>query len=330
MNNFQKSMSGLAALSVIAMFLPGCDIPFLNSKKAPVSVSTNSEDVSVKSSVSIPDGDKSKVLVKVNGNPRITQNGLDEKLKQMLKADPMTEQLDPAAIPAIAKQKFLQDWLNIILIRDVWDKESGTSKSDDFKNALKDRTTALEDALIVEKFVDSLKTELVVKDSDIKKEYENNKERYAKVAGGVRAVGARFEDKDSAQAFADGLGELNSISDFQKSSSDNENAKYRDFGRVTKKETRGAPEKLVAAAVSASVYPSTKVVVDDKDTWVMFVQDKVDAEYYSFDEVGPQIKGMLEGKNFNDLLNSRIEKFKKSADIEIDKEYDVPNIEFPQ
>jgi hypothetical protein len=330
MNNFQKSISGFVALSVITLFLPGCELPFLSSKKKSVPVSAKSETVSKPDSMAISADDKSKVLVTVNGTARITQNGLDEKLKQMLGADPMTAQLDLAKIPAIAKQKFLQDWLNIILIRDVWDKESGISESADFKNTLQERVAALEDALIVEKFVESLKGELVVKDSDIKKEYDNNKERYAKVAGGVRVAGAKFEDKESAHAFADGLGELKSISDFQKSSVDNENAKYRDFGRVTKKETRGAPEKLVAAAVSASVYPSTKVVSDDKDSWVMFVQDKVDAEYYSFDEVGPQIKGMLEGKNFNDLLNSRIEKFKKSADIEIDKEYDVPNIEFPQ
>ena len=92
MNSMKKTISGLAVLGVVALVLPGCDLPFFSSGKSPEKAKKTSSvfDVVKSESAGISSSDKSKVLVKVNGVPRITQNGLDEKLKQMLQANDMT------------------------------------------------------------------------------------------------------------------------------------------------------------------------------------------------------------------------------------------------
>lgn len=312
-----SALTKISLLSLSVLLLPACQLPFFKKsgepKPTPATVAHG-----------VPAGDTSKVLVSINGTPRITEEGLNRKLKQMLQADAMTAAIDPATIPVVAKQKFLGDWLNIMLIREVWDGKTQVSQTADFKAALAERMEALEDALIVEKFVDSLKTELAISDDAIRKEFDAHRERYAKVAGGVRLSGAKFSSNDAAKAFETSVAGVKTVADFEKAARANSKAQYRDFGRVSEGAPRSAPQELATEASKMKGLPAVKVVSAADGKWVIFALDKKDAEYYTFDEVKPQIKSMLEGQQFNELLSNKIDGFKKVATVEIDKDYQLP------
>jgi len=325
-----KSVGRIISLALMLVVLPACELPFNLGCDKCDSASKNkvcektSRDTGKGVVKGIAADDKSPVLVRIDGVPRITEDGLNEKFAQMLQADPMAAQLDISQIPLVAKKKFLQDWLNVLIIREVWDKNTGISKTPDFKAALAERVDAIEDALVVEKFVESLRDEMSISESQLKKEYENNKERYAKVAGGARVAAARFDSEVDAKSFLDSLtGDVSKIADFQKLAGNESTAQYRDFGRVSLSSPRGAPDALVSVALGQKTTPSSTFVSTGNDNWVVFVQDFKESEYYAFDEVKPQIQGMLEGSAFQELLNKKIETLKKGASVEIDDKYQI-------
>ncbi|MCK4499225.1 hypothetical protein KAU11_01905 [Candidatus Babeliales bacterium] len=298
----------------VITFFPGCECPWSFCKKTkPRQVVADTKSVSAKGS--------GAVLAEVRGKPVIMESAFNDKLRQMLQANAYTKDIDPGTVPAEAKIKFLNDWLNVVVIKEVWGVDNKVKESSDFRDELASRMEALEDALIVEKFVGTLRGELAVSDNDISREFNDNKERYTKVAGGVRVAGAKFSDKEKAQLFVNEVGAKN-ISNFEKAAKENKDAEYRDFGRISDVAFRGAPNKLAKKALATATFPEVGFVeVGDKEFWVFLSLDKKDSEFYNLDEVKPQIKAMLEEKHFGELLNARLEKFKEVSSVKVNEEY---------
>ncbi|MFC1854254.1 peptidyl-prolyl cis-trans isomerase [Candidatus Dependentiae bacterium] len=311
-SNAAKAMSGIALCAVLFL-IPGCDWSWIFGKKAkPRQV--------IAEGVTGAKG-TGAVLAEIRGKPVIMESAFNDKLRQMLQANAYTKDIDPATVPSEAKLKLLNDWLNVILIKEVWGSDNKIKDSSEFKRELADRVEALEDALVVEKFVASMRGEITVKDSEIQKEFDNNKERYTKVAGGVRLAGAKFASEEDAKNFATSVS-AKTIADFEKAAKAAKKATYRDFGRVTEAAFRGAPDKVAKKALGMKKFPGAGIVeVGDKEFWVVFVMDKKDAEFYKFDEVKPQIKSMLEEKAFGEILNSKLEGFKEGSSLKVNEDF---------
>lgn len=261
-------------------------------------------------------------LVHLDGRAVVTEDAFSKKFNQMLQANAYTKDIAPEQIPAEVKIKFLEDWVNVIVIRDVWGAQNNVQESFDFKEALAERVDGLVDMLVVERFVANLRDNLSVSDREVRKDFEKNKARYTKVAGGVRVAGAHFADKIEAAGFADSLEDVGAIGDFETIVKTSKNARYRDFGRIDKDTLKGAPEVLAHKALSRSRFPGVDMVsVSDDEHWVFLSADKVAPEYYELDEVAPQIKSMLEEQMFADVLAKEIEKLKSKADITINEEF---------
>lgn len=258
------------------------------------------------------------VVVEAFGKPYVSENAFNKKLDQMLQSSPYTKNMDPSNFPAEAKAKFLKDWVNFLLIKDIWGKESNIENDPAFKKRFEESAEALKDSLIIEAYVQSLKKKIAVSDEEVGVEYHSNKDRYVKSVGGARFVVSEFADAAPARALQQQCDKCVSADDFINASRDAD--KVTDLGFV---DSRGAGANDDVAKLPMEV---RRIIFGrHKDTnfhvlaggkhYVIFVAEKKDPEFFELDDIRPQLKMMLEENKQKEELEHALAEMSAKANL---------------
>ncbi|MBT4595246.1 peptidyl-prolyl cis-trans isomerase [bacterium] len=311
----KKNLMTCACACAGALLLTGCDFGSVKNKVSSLFGGGVAKSESKKF-------DDATVVAKVLGKPYVTKEAFDKKLGMMLASSPYTKDIDPGTIPAEAKRKFLEDWLNFAVIKEVWGGENKVENSKEFKETYAERLEAVKDSVVVDMFVKDVRAGITVSDSDIKGEFEKNKGRYVKVMGGTKVAGVSFKDNGKAKDFlssAKGTKDADKFEDITK----DVDGTFKDFGRVGE-EQEGAPQDIPASVRKAALSSkSTRVeLVKDGDvSWVLHLSDKKDSVYFELDEIRPQVKAMIEEAKYKEVLELKVTELKKRANIEVNEAF---------
>lgn len=259
-------------------------------------------------------------LVTIDGKVVLTSNEFDAKLLQKLQSHPQTAQIPVETIPMAAKRQFLNELVRLSLINDVWGEKNKIEETPAFKKSLAEKIELLKESLVVEAFVNQLKTQISVSDADVKADYAKNKDKYVKVAAGVNLTGISFDKKEAAVGFYDRAklapAEFNGMAKREKG------GKFKEFGRVDQLSAQ-VPADVRNSALGAGKTPRVALVTGKDGNWVIYVTDKKEAVHYDLAEISNDLKAMLEANKFREELEGRIEEIKKDAKIEINEEFFV-------
>lgn len=260
-----------------------------------------------------------RVIVEAFGKPYIAEDALDKKLQQMLQSSPSTRGMDAATLPAGAKVKFLKDWVNFLLIKDVWGKEHNVENDAAFKKRYDDAVEALKDSLIIDAFVQDLKKDVSVSDEEVSEEYHSNKDRFIKTPGGVNCAVVEFSDAASAKALQKQAQDASSLSEFQRLAVD---GKFSALGFV---DVSGASSNAHVAKLPTEVkrvifgkHSESVVFVPAEDSYyVVFMSERREPQFHSLDRIGGQLKSELEESKHLESLNNALESLRNKANLVI-------------
>ena len=260
------------------------------------------------------------VVVEAFGKPYVSENAFNKKLEQMLQASPYTKNMDPSTFPAEAKSKFLKDWVNFLLIKDIWGKERNIENDANFKKRFEESVEALKDSLIIEAYVQELKKKVSVSDEEVGVEYHSHKDRYVKSLGGAHFVVSQHADASSAQDLQQQAGRINKADDFadvaRKSGAD----RVLDLGFVDSRGTAmdGDIAKLpteVRRIIFGRHKDACLHIAAAGKHFIVFAADRKDSEFFELDEIRPQLKMMLEETKQKEALEAALEEMSMRANL---------------
>jgi hypothetical protein len=264
------------------------------------------------------------IVVEAGGKPYVSEEAFNKKLQQLLKSSAYTREMDSETFPAEAKSKFLKDWVNFLLIKDVWGKERNIEQDEEFKKRCEESFEAVRDSLIIDTFVQSLKDGITVSDDDVAVEYNSNKENYLKSRGGSRFAVAQFAKISEAQEFKEQLSGLTEVKDFMVLA-EHLNGMPVDLGYIDGKGSSlnaaisKYPIEVRRLLVAREVAP-VSLVEDDGVAYVVFATEKKPATYYELDEIHTKIKALLEENLHKAALEKALSEMTQKANIVVHEE----------
>ena len=307
-NQTQMLLKG-SVMILSLTFMAGCDL--FKKKEAETSAKMPSQAT-----------DSGATLGSINGEAVVSEADFLNNLQQMVQSNPYFRGATIESLPKELLRKFLDQLMTQALI-EKYSVKNNIENDAEFIKAYNETEKLLKRSLMVQIFEKKIYDNLKVSDSDIKKHYAENKDRFVKVAGGVLAMGARFDSEKAADAF---LAKVKThLDDFEKLATADKSAKFRNFDRVTK-ESKGFQYEAVPAPVKETVLGMTKLpgvekVKAGKDFWVVKAWDKQTTVLFELDEVKAHIESMLKNNLFKDALEARIKDLKKGFTIKVNEEY---------
>lgn len=264
------------------------------------------------------------VLCSINGNAAIREPEFISNLNQMIQSNPYFRGATLESLPKELQRKFFDQLVTQALIEEHA-KQTNVEKDPAFIKAYQEAEEQLKKALRVQFVEKSIYDGITVSDADIEKYFNENKDRFVKVAGGVLASGVRFESDIAADAF---LAKARAnVAGFGALAKAEKNGKFRDFGRVSK-EARGGgmqfevvPAPIKESVLAVSKFPHIEKIKAGKDIWVVKASDKQTAELFPLAEVKPHIEAMLKNNKFRDVLDERIKDLRGKLNVTINEQY---------
>lgn len=293
--------------------LPGCKFLDLFKKKD-VDQKVESHGVDTKG--------EGMVLCSINGNPVIHESDFHKNINQMLQSSPYFRGAGVDSLPMSIKRRFFDELVKQELIISEAEK-SNIEKDAEFVKALNEMEKLLVRSLKIQFFEKKLFDGIKVEGDEVQKHFNENKEQFVKVAGGVLVSGIKFDKDEMAAAFL--VKAKGNVAGFEKLAKDNKAGKFKDFGRVSK-ETKGfntemLPTPIKDAALAMSKLPGVEKIKVGKDFWVIKVSDKKETVYFTLDEIKPQLEGMLKNNKFRDVLEKRLKDLKNDYKVVINEDF---------
>lgn len=263
-----------------------------------------------------------RVVVEAFGKPYIAEDALNNKLQQMLQSSPVTRSMDPATLPAPAKINFLKDWINFLLIKDIWGKQHNVENDSAFQKRYNDAVEALKDSLIIDAFVQDLKKTISVSDDDVVAEYQSNKDRYLKTPGGASCSVVEFADAALARSLQHQAESVSSMDEFKSLVDGMGAGKLTSLGFV---DGRGAASQAGLSKLPAEVrrvvlgkHAESVVLVPVKDSYfVIFMTEKKAPQFHELEQISSQVKAMLEETKQREALENALADLRDSANLVI-------------
>ncbi|MFA5306590.1 MAG: peptidyl-prolyl cis-trans isomerase [Candidatus Babeliales bacterium] len=308
MDTMAKNLVKGSALLASLMLATGCDI--LKKKE---SLEPRAETAS-KSGIT---------LCSINGESAVTEGEYKNNLHQMLQSNPYFKGASAESLPNELKRRFLEQLAMQSVIEKFSDK-NGIENDPEFIKIFNELKDQVKRSIKVQLFEKRIYDGIKVADADITKYYNDNKERFVKVAGGVLAMGSRFDSEAQANAFL--AQAKHNIEGFEKLAKADKAGKFRDFGRVSKEARGGFQMEVVPAPVKETVLgltklPSVEKIKVGKEFWVVKAWDKKDTVIFGVDEVKTHIEAMLKNNQFKDVIEKRMEELKKEMKVVINEDY---------
>lgn len=260
------------------------------------------------------------IVVEAFGKPYVSENAFNKKLDQMLQASPYTKNMDPSTFPAEAKAKFLKDWVNFLLIKDIWGKETNIENDPVFKKRFEESLEALKDSLIIEAYVQEIKKKISVSDEDVSVEYHSNKDRYVKSLGGANFVVSQHADISSAKALQQNAARFTKADAFVDAAHAAGANNVINLGFV---DSRGSSMDGDIAKLPTEVRriifgrhsESCLHVTAGGKHYIVFASDRKSPEFFELDEIRSQLKMMLEETKQKDALEKALEEMTSRANL---------------
>lgn len=310
--NFTRLLSG--STLALSLVLTGC---WGEKHKGTTTASTSTTNKNNKSGT---------VLCSINGKPTIYESDFVNSLSQI----PYFRGVSLEAIPADMKKQFLSKLVEQeLVIAKAF--ESKVTETAEFKKEYEETMKLVEKSLAIKHFESNLYDKINISNEAIENSYKENKERFVKVAGGISAAGAKFDSETEANKFLEKV--KNHASDFDKLAKENKQAKFKNFGRVSKVVAQGMehdsiPEQVKAKILATETFPHVEKVTIGKDNvWVVVAHDKQNTVYQELDEVKKQLEDQLKYNEAKKVFASLLEELKSNAKIAINNDYfQSPNL----
>jgi peptidyl-prolyl cis-trans isomerase C len=306
MKQLSKTLAKSSLLGLSLLLVSGCN--FFGKKDSSVETSTAN--------------DNSAVLCSINGKPVINEAEFLNNLNQMIQANQYFRGATAESLPKELQRKFFEQLVTQKLI-EAHANENGIEKHPEFVKAYQEADKQLRSALKVQVVEKEIYDSISVTEDEITKYYNENKDRFVKVAGGVLASGVRFDSEAEADAF---LAKARSnMASFDTLAKAEKNGKFSDFGRVSK-DVRGMQFEIIRAPVKEAILalpktPAVEKVKDGKHFWVVKAADKKSTELFDLAEVKGHIDAMLKGNKFKDVLEARLKDIRSKLNVSVNEAF---------
>jgi len=306
---FMSTHTKIVATGLVFVFFSGCT--WFKKKEAP-SVSA------VTGGPAAPGAS----LCSINGESVITEGEFLNNLNQMIQANPYFKGATAESLPKELQRKFFEQ-LTMQALIEKHSLKNNIEKDPEYIKAYNETEKLLKRSLMVQIFEKHIYDDLSIPENEMTKYFDENKSRFVKVAGGVLAMGARFENEAAANEFATKI--KGDLEDFEKVAKATKSAKFRDFGRVSK-EVKGmqydaVPSPIKDAALSMSKLPGIDTVKTGGEFWVVKAWDKKDTVLFEMAEVKSHIEAILKNNKFKDVLEKRMKDLKDEFKIVVNEDY---------
>jgi peptidyl-prolyl cis-trans isomerase C len=262
------------------------------------------------------------VLCSIDGQPVLKESEFINNLNQMLQANPYFRGATIESLPKELQRKFFDQLVTQAIIEKHATK-SGIQNDPEFIKSFAEAEKVIKRSLMVQLFEKKIYDKITVSENEIQKYYNENKDRFVKVPGGVKTLGARFENEAAADLFVAKANK--NQAGFEKIAKADKNAKFRDFGLVSK-EQKGMQFDVVPGPVKEAVlafrnFPHIEKVKTGKEYWVVCATQKQDAEIFPLEEVKQHIDGMLKNNSFRDVYEKEVKEIKGTLSVNVNEDY---------
>jgi hypothetical protein len=295
---------------LMLVFLPGCK--WFTGKVKDVKKETADKKTVLKQGSGV-------TLCSINGEAVIKESDLN----QILQSDPRLRGIPISYFPMAIKKQFF-DKLQEQKIILAYSKKKKIYDNPEFIKKYKEIRELVKDSLMVQFFEEELFKEIEIGESEIKKHFDEHKNNYIKVMGGVLVQGAEFDSEDLASKFLEQTKDKSNK--FEKLASQDKNVKFENFGRVTEKEQKNSsikkvPGPIKETALALKKLPAVEKVKVGKKHWVIAVSDKKETVYHDLGEVEEYIKEELKRDALGKKLKTKLTELRSSMTIETNEDY---------
>lgn len=263
--------------------------------------------------------DEGVVLCTIDGEPAVKEGEFVASLTQMIQANPYFKGATIESLPKDLLRKFF-DQLSTQALIEKHSVKNNVEKDPEYIKAYNETEKQLKRMLMVQIFEKKIYDSIKIDEADIKKYYDENKDRFIKAPGGVLVLGVAFDKEADANAFVDKAKAAGDFEKLAKASS----GKFKDFGRVSK-EARGmqpdmvpAPIKEAALAMNSSGVEKVKA---GKEFWVIKVSDKQDSVLFDIGEVKSHVEAILKNNSYRDVLEKSVKELKDKHTVIVNDDY---------
>jgi len=225
------------------------------------------------------------------------------------------------------KRKFFDELVKQELIL-AWAIKNDIEDTAEFKKSFAEMVKLVKRSLLVQQFESQIFKDIVVTDADVKKHFDENKEKFIKEPGGVLVSGIKFKNAEKADAFLE-KAKANK-SDFVELAKEEDSTNFQDFGRVSEQPQQpqqpmgqgsDVPSAIQKKALELKTLPAIAKVKVGKNIWVIHVSDKKTPEYFKLDEIKPQLETMLKNNKFREVLDGKIKTLRGEFTIDVNEDF---------
>lgn len=281
-SSMSRQSLSISLLVLTLAMLPGCapldwiKKQFSSDEKVIAQTTEAAESATADMAAGTSGATDANVLVSMDGKPVVTLEALDQNYKQVIEERP-----DLAKLESCVKESLLQGLVRQAIV-DRYVQENDIQNSAAYQ---KDRDTMAEHCkkiLNVKYFREA--HPVVVKESEVKEYYENNKDTFPDLIierGGIDTKAVSFEKEADAKAF---LAKAKAASkDFDKLAQEYKSS-FRDFKSVNAR-TPDVDPAIKNAVLELKSFPTVQMVKSAGNLyWVVNATGKKESKYRPFDE----------------------------------------------
>jgi len=309
-NNSIRNAVKIALLVVPVIMLPGCGALEWVKDKLGMSKpkSTNGMEMEKKTRKSVDEaGGDSTALVTLGGKTVITLETLEQELDQFFAGS--TE----SKMPEI-KHPFLMGFLVSQVIMDEW-VDRNLSNDSEYKQELKDMMKQTKRLVNQKHFSKHHPVDL--SDEELRAFYDKYKNQYLMESrGGINAVGIRFDDEASAQAFLSQAKENGLSSAAEKQGMASRVSTFKEVGQYTP----GIDQAVRESLMGMTSFPDTALVKSGDSYWVVQGLSKDEPKYRDFDQAKEMLRPEAAKEKNMEHIKGVISKYKNEYDVQVNED----------
>ncbi len=272
--------------------------------------------------VSTPSVSTGAVLLNIDGKPALRESDFDKHLNQMLQMNPYFRGASAESLPMQIKRKFFDELIKQEIIL-AWANQNNVAQDPEFIKSFEEMKNLVKRSLLVQRFESKIFDGIKVSDKEISDYFNSNKEKFVKEEGGVLLSGIKFTDKEKAAAFYDEV--ENKKSDFVELAKKADAKNFTDFGRISKDqktpELVEVPALIKEKALALSNLPAVEKITVGRNIWVVYVSGKTEPQYFSIEEVKPQLESMLKNNKFRDAIEEKVQGIRGDFTVDINEDF---------
>lgn len=261
-------------------------------------------------------------LLSIDGKPILEKAEFENFLTQFANSNEFFRSLGAENIPAEIKRKIFDKVVQNKLIA-YKAKQMGIPAQDEFKKTYDETVKLVTESLLVQFYEKDFLEKVAVSATEVRSNYDENKEQYIKVAGGVNVKGLKFTDKKIADGFYDSV--KKDMSGFDAKAKAHEKGDFQDFGLVSQ-DPRAAVHSAVPSGVREEAFKGKKVedvalAVDGDNYWVIQMSDRKESQHFAFDEIKEQLETIVRSAKFKKELEEHLNDLRGEFTLDINNEY---------